>query len=226
MNSAVPGKSRQCSPHPDGGHWHRKKHKEGRSAPATVTPALLQSSVYQCETLSDPPRQMCLFAETRQENTKLSPLGALVDVILVGDRSICSAREVVAICKARRDSEPKGGIRELVTAVDDKPAVVSRPNLLDLRVTTRQASAANRRTRLQRWARARASFGEVAGPSRGPRPYSDIVGRGPFSTSTVTHQELMTTGLPRKSSKQANPTSARTTAWRSWHAGACQLVEE
>ena len=44
----------------------------------------------------------------------------------------------MAICKARRDSELRmGGLWDLVTALDDKPAVVSGPNPEDLRNSTR-----------------------------------------------------------------------------------------
>ena len=96
----------------------RESQNEGAPAPAAVTPTLPNSFVHQCGTLLGFPassRQKCGFAETRQEATQES------------------WSTEVAICKVGRDLEPKGGLPNLVTALDDQAAVVFEPNLQDLR---------------------------------------------------------------------------------------------
>ena len=76
-----------------------------------------------------------LVAETRQEATRKSSVGCLVDCILVGDRNICKLGTVEVWQWARPDviRRPKKGLRDMVTALNDKLAVVSGPNPLDVR---------------------------------------------------------------------------------------------
>ena len=92
----------------------------------------------------------------------------------------CTAA-MVAICKVRRDSEHKGDLRDLVTALDCKAAAVSGSNPQDLHNLLVQhdstgehctgfSAAVGELTELvsvHQVARARASYGEVAGPSHG-----------------------------------------------------------
>ena len=103
-----------------------------------LTPPELRGMQLYCRrpTSATPSAQMeaSRFAEvTVSARTRKKVSAALAHCTLAGDRTICKVGtgEVVAICRAQNDSETQGCLRDFITALDDNPADVSRPNPQD-----------------------------------------------------------------------------------------------